>query len=78
MSETKTRAARCPAGYVSRSIRTDPEVHEVIKNLAETQGKQGGAGQIYLELAIKYIKTETGQSFSDGFKAFYAAQNTKD
>jgi len=65
------RAPRCPEGYMSRTYRTDPAIHEEIKRLAEVHKKPGGAGQLITELEIAYIKTQTGKTFKDGFKEFY-------
>ncbi len=74
----KKRAPRCPNGYRSRTYRTDPEIHEEIQRLAEVHKKPGGAGQLLTELAISYIKEQTGKNFKDGFKAFYSSKPTSD
>lgn len=76
MSNTNKRAPRCPAGYMSRSYRTDPAIHDEMVRLAELKGKPGGAGQLITELEIAYIKKETGKTFKDGFKEFYSDKQT--
>lgn len=77
MSGKQTRAPRCPEGYMSRSYRTDPAIHEDLVKLAEAEGKKGGAGQILTELAIAHIKKKTGKKHPDGFAEFYKNTNKK-
>ena len=72
------RAPRCPEGYVSRTYRTDPKIHEAARELADKKNKPGGAGQLITETLIEMLKRETGRKFKNGFEIFYKTKDISD
>ena len=65
------RAPRCPAGYMSRTYRTDPKLHAAILKQAAAEALPGGAGQLLTQIAIDYITKKTGKRFKNEFVPFY-------